>query len=159
MQRGRPRRDVGGRTPGLREDQLGQLRIELLGGFRVSVGDRAVADMAWHRRKPAALIKLLALAPAHRLHREEIMDALWPDLDPEAAGANLRKALHHARRALAAIAPDGAGLISSDAELLSLVADHLWLDVERFQSTLAAARRSGQLEEYRQALAHYREGL
>src|SRR5215211_7961369 len=120
MQRSRPRRDVGGRTPGLREDQLGQLRIELLGEFRVSVGDRAVADTAWHRRKPAALVKLLALAPAHRLHREEIMDALWLELDPEAAGANLRKALHHARRALDATAPDGARLISSDGDLLSL---------------------------------------
>ena len=65
---------------------MDQLRIELLGGFRVSVGDRAVADVAWHRRKPAALVKLLALAPGHRLHREEIMDALWPELDPEAAG-------------------------------------------------------------------------
>jgi DNA-binding SARP family transcriptional activator len=138
---------------------LGQLRIELLGGFRVSVGDRAVPDMAWHRRKPAALVKLLALAPAHRLHREEIMDALWPDLDPEAAGANLRKALHHARRALAAIAPDGAGLISSDAELLSLAADRLWLDVERLRSTLAAARRSGRLEEYRLAIDFYHQGL
>jgi DNA-binding SARP family transcriptional activator len=138
---------------------LGQLRIELLGGFRVSIGDRGVPDTAWHRRKPAALVKLLALAPAHQLHREEIMDALWPDLDPEAAGANLRKALHHARRALATIAPDGATLISSEADLLSLAAEHLWLDVERFRFTLAAARRSGRIEEYRLAIDFYRQGL
>ena len=91
---------------------MAELRIELLGGFRVSVGDRAVPDRVWHRRKPAALVKLLALAPAHRLHREQIMDALWPELGPAAAAANLRKSLHHARRALAV--GDGDGVLSSD---------------------------------------------
>ena len=41
-----------------------------------------------------ALVKLLALAPGYRLHREQVMDALWPDLAPEAAAGNLRKAVH-----------------------------------------------------------------
>lgn len=76
------------------------LRIELLGGFRVSVGDKPVPDDVWHRRRPAGLLKLLALAPGHRLHREQVMDVFWPELDPAAAGANLRKAIHHARNAL-----------------------------------------------------------
>jgi DNA-binding SARP family transcriptional activator len=138
---------------------LGQLRIELLGGFRVSVEGHAVADTAWRRRKPAALVKLLALAPAHRLHREQVMDALWPELGPEAAGANLRKSLHHARRALDALHPVGASLISSDADLLSLSTDHLWLDVETFRTAVAAARRSGQVSEYRRAVDLYRDGL
>jgi DNA-binding SARP family transcriptional activator len=73
-------------------------RIELFGGFRVSVEGRPVAPEAWAQRKPAALVKLLALAPGHRLRREQVMDALWPELDQRAAGANLRKALHSARR-------------------------------------------------------------
>ena len=56
------------------------LRIEVLGGFRVSVAGHPVPDDVWHRRKPAALLKLLALAPGHRLHREQLMDGLWPEL-------------------------------------------------------------------------------
>jgi len=76
------------------------LRMTLLGGFQVTVGSGAVPDEAWRLRRPAALLKLLALAPAHRLHREQLMDALWPELAPDAAAANLRKALHHARRTL-----------------------------------------------------------
>jgi hypothetical protein len=111
---------------------LAELRIELLGPFRVSVGGRAVTDVAWRRRKPAALVKLLALAPAHRLHREQIMDALGPELDPAAAGANLRKALHYARRALDSL--DGARLISSDADRVWLPRDEMWLDLEAFRS-------------------------
>jgi DNA-binding SARP family transcriptional activator len=138
---------------------LVQLRIELLGGFRVSVEGRAVADTTWRRRKPAGLVKLLALAPAHRLHREQVMDALWPELDPEAAAANLRKALHYTRRALEALHPGGAGLISSEADLLSLSSEHLWLDVEAFRTAIATARRSGQPDEYRRAVDLYRDGL
>jgi DNA-binding SARP family transcriptional activator len=137
---------------------LVQLRIELLGDFRVIVDDHPAPETAWHRRKPAGLVKLLALAPGHRLHREQIMDALWPDLDPEAGGANLRKALHHARRALDALHPDGDSVIASDADLLSLVADHR-VDVEAFRAALATARRGGDVGEYRRALDLYRGEL
>ena len=58
------------------------LRVELLGGFRVIVGGRTVPVEEWRQRKPAAVVKLLALAPGHRLHRDQVMDVLWPDLDP-----------------------------------------------------------------------------
>lgn len=136
---------------------MAYVRIELLGRFRVTVGGSAVADRVWRRRKPAALVKLLALAPAHRLHREQLMEALWPELGPAAAGANLRKALHHARRAFGA--RDGANLISSDTELVSLTADELWLDVDAFRAAVTAGRRTGDLDGYRRAIDLYRDGL
>ncbi|TMK93521.1 MAG: transcriptional regulator [Actinobacteria bacterium] len=136
---------------------MAELRIELLGGFRVTLGSRAVPDEAWRRRKPAALVKLLALAPGHRLQREQVMDALWPELDPGAAAANLRKALHHARRALG---PDeGARLIASVGELLRLPCEGLRVDVDAFRTAVAGARRTGDLDEYTQAIDLYGEGL
>src|SRR5918993_145704 len=62
------------------------LRVRLLGGFRVSVGDRIIEGSEWRLKKAANLIKLLALAPQHRLHRERVMELLWPGLlDPKAA--------------------------------------------------------------------------
>jgi DNA-binding SARP family transcriptional activator len=139
------------------EARLADLRIELLGGFRVTVGSRAVSEDAWRRRKPAALLKLLALAPAHRLHREQAMDALWPGLDPAAAAANLRKALHYARRSLDP--DDGARLINSAGELLSLPAEALSIDVDAFRAAVARARRSGDPLAYTEAIDLYRDGL
>src|SRR5215217_4583938 len=56
------------------------VRIRLLGSFSVSVGDRTIEQSEWRLKKVASLIKLLALAPAHQLHREQLMDLLWPDL-------------------------------------------------------------------------------
>ena len=68
-----------------------------LSGFRGLQNHRG---MPWRLRKAAALIKLLALAPDHRLHREQVMDLLWPELGRKAASNNLRQALHAARRTL-----------------------------------------------------------
>jgi DNA-binding SARP family transcriptional activator len=65
----------------------GTCTIHLLGGFAVEVNGEPVYANAWRHRRAADLIKLLALAPGHRLHREQVMDTLWPDLPPDAAAA------------------------------------------------------------------------
>lgn len=135
---------------------MAELRIELLGDFRVTVGAHAVPDDRWRRRKPAALVKLLALAPGRRLLREQVMDLLWPELDPAAASANLRKAVHYARRALDP--EDGSRLIVSAGELLCLPPERVWIDVEAFRAAVARGRRHGDLEAYTDAVELYGSG-
>jgi DNA-binding SARP family transcriptional activator len=136
---------------------MGEIRIELFGGFRVTVNGRAMPDAAWRQRKPAALVKLLALATRHRLQREQVMDALWPELSPVAAAANLRKAVHYARRAVEAAGE--SPLIDSAGAMLALHADSLWIDVDAFRAAADRARRAADPEAYEQAIALYREGL
>lgn len=77
-----------------------RVEIRLLGTFSVSVAGREVAQEQWPSLRSAQLVQLLGLAPGHRLPREQVIETLWPQLDPEAGGANLRKAAHHAREAL-----------------------------------------------------------
>jgi DNA-binding SARP family transcriptional activator len=136
-----------------------QLRVELLGGFGVSVGGAAVGPEAWRRRKPASLLKILALAPGHRLHREQLMELLWPDLGLGPGGANLRKAIHQVRGALDGVVRGASRLIEFQADVVSLAADDLAVDVELFRSGLAAARRAASTDAYRGALALYRGEL
>jgi DNA-binding SARP family transcriptional activator len=131
------------------------LRITLLGGFSVGVGPDPVPDEAWRRRKPAAILKILALAPGHRLHRERLMDLLWPELEPAAAGANLRKAIHQARSALDGVSRGAARLIEFQNDVVALASDGLIIDAASFLSALTAARRSGDQDGYRSALAWY----
>src|SRR5882672_10686134 len=76
------------------------LTIRLLGPFELFVGDAPVASDRWPRRKPKQLVKLLALQPHAQLHREQIIETLWPEADFEAGANNLHKAIHAARRAL-----------------------------------------------------------
>ncbi len=109
----------------------GDLRISVLGGFRAEVGGRPVPEDAWRRSGAAALVKFLAVTPGHRMHREHLIEVLWPELDQAAGARRLTKALHFARRALA------AGQVRLRDDLLSLEADELWVDVDAFE---AAAR-------------------
>lgn len=74
--------------------------ITLLGGFSVVVAGVRVAERAWRRRAACDLVKLLALSDGHALHREQVVDALWPHLAPEAALPKLHQAAHYARAAL-----------------------------------------------------------
>ncbi len=125
------------------EEKPEAVRIELLGGFRVSVGPRTVGEGGWRLKKARSLVKLLALAKEHRLHREQVVEWLWPDLDAEAAINNLRQALHVARRALEP-APAGASrhLRLLDDWLELCPEGQLWVDAEAFEEAAARARRS-----------------
>jgi DNA-binding SARP family transcriptional activator/tetratricopeptide (TPR) repeat protein len=74
--------------------------ITLLGGFAVTVDGVRLDDGEWRRRQAAALVKILALASGRTLHREQLVDMLWPNLSVEEAAPRLHKAAHFARRAL-----------------------------------------------------------
>src|SRR5215207_9951441 len=134
------------------------LRIWLLGGFRVSVGSRSIEEQEWHLRKARSLLKVLALSPGHRLHREQAMELLWPNLDPKAALNNLHYALHVARRTLEPAALAGSSAAASrylhlQDEQLTLCPDSpLWVDVEAFEEAAATARRTRDPGAYRAAI-------
>jgi DNA-binding SARP family transcriptional activator len=127
------------------------IRIKLLGGFRVWVGPEVIGDEKWHLRKARSLIKLLALSLGHHLQREQIMDALWPDLGPKAASNNLRRVVHSARKTLDAAV--GSRYLASEEGWLALCpAGELWVDVEAFEEAAATARREREPAAYRAAL-------
>src|SRR5215207_7253833 len=132
------------------------VRVELLGGFRMSVGTRTIEQHEWHLRKAGSLIKLLALAPQHRLHRERLMDLLWPNLGPEAAANNLRRALHFARRTLESAPAPASRYLCFQGELVVFCPSSLlWVDVEAFKFAAARARRSRDPTAYRAAVDLY----
>ncbi len=79
---------------------MSTIHITLLGQFAVTVDGDPVADSNWARRHAAALVKVLALAPGARLHREQLIDLVWPDDTIDEAAPKLHKAAHYARRAI-----------------------------------------------------------
>ncbi|HEX5165571.1 MAG TPA: BTAD domain-containing putative transcriptional regulator, partial [Thermomicrobiales bacterium] len=135
------------------------VRVQLLGGFRLEVGSHSVDEFNWRLRKARSLVKLLALAPRHRMHREQVLDLLWPDHDPEAAGNNLRSTLHVARRMLEQHAGP-VPAIAVRADYLFLFPDHdVWSDVEAFEDAATAARLTRDPDSFLIATSHYRGEL
>jgi DNA-binding SARP family transcriptional activator len=138
-------------------DAIALLRVRLLGGFCVERIDdgRAVSD--WPRRPAKTLVKLLAVQPGHALHREQIIDILWPDADGESALNSFGKVLHAARRALEprlVRRQDSAYLRLTDA-MLALNTKHVVVDVDEFELLAEDALRRGEIEAYQAALALY----
>lgn len=128
-----------------------RLHIQLLGQFRVTVDQRVIEADAWRRERAAALVKRLALAPGHRLHREQVLELFWPDLEPEAAGANLRKAVHFARRVLGE-----HDLLELNGEVVALgTGAELVVDTEAFDAAAKAALRDQDPKQCEQAAELY----
>src|SRR6185295_17862980 len=98
--------------------------------------------------KARELVKLLALTPGRRVHREQAMEALWPDRDPGAAANNLHQAVHVARRTLGA-----AAIVVFDEQLR--LSDEVDVDVDRFERAAAQARGEGSAAALRAARALY----
>jgi predicted ATPase len=125
---------------------VGNVSVSLLGGFTAAVDGVPVPERAWRLKKARELVKLLALAPDHRLHREQVMDVLWRDRAPAAAANNLHQAVYFARRAL-----DGNAIVVRE-DLLHLAAD---VDVDRLELAAVDARRARTPAAYRAALSLY----
>ena len=132
------------------------MQIRLLGGFVVERGGQPVDARAWRLRKARTLVKMLALAGDQRLHRDVLLDALWPDRDPVSAVNNLHQALH--------VAPAGArgrrtasnGWLELRDDVVVLRAEGpVEVDVRRFEQLTALARSSGELADLRAAAAAY----
>jgi DNA-binding SARP family transcriptional activator len=105
------------------------VEIDLLGGFAVRVDGRPIPAGDWRRRKAASLVKLLALSHRHTLHREQVIDALWPDTAIDDAGPRLHKAAHFARRVLG----DSSALVLSGETVWLFPDAHVLVDVEEFE--------------------------
>ena len=127
------------------------VHVRLLGGFAVSVNGLPIPEDKWKSRRARSLVKLLALAPGHRLHRDQVIEALWPESDFSAAANNFHQTLYAARRILAAA---GSVCLSLKDGLLSLD-DEISVDVEQFEAAAARAKGSQDPQAYQDALDRY----
>jgi DNA-binding SARP family transcriptional activator len=115
------------------------------------------------RAKVRALFSVLALYRGQTVHRDRLLDTLWPDRARKAALHNLNTTVYHLRHSLEPTLEHGpdSTYIQRRGHLYLLAGGRThWLDVDEFEKRLAAARRldnPGRAERlYRQAIALYR---
>ena len=109
-------------------------------------------------QKARSIIKLLALMPDLSMHRDELIEHLWPEFDPVAGNNNLHRTLHAARRAL-----DSPGMSGGAAPTLRLrgpkvvlePAELVWIDVNAFVQSAREARSNNSVRGYLDALSLY----
>ncbi len=138
-------------------DGIAPLQVRLLGGFCIERSDVGQAVSDWPRRSAKTLVKLLAIQPGHALHREQVIDVLWPKMNAESALNSLAKALHVARRALQPGLPrreDSAYLRLADGMLL-LDTERVIIDADEFEQLAEDALRRREIAAYDAAFAAY----
>jgi DNA-binding SARP family transcriptional activator/TolB-like protein len=135
-----------------------EIQIHLLGRFFVLVQGKEVEESSWTRKKAKTLIQLLALAPQRRVSREKAAETLWPEMELEAAIANLHKAVHAARRTLEPSLRQGAAsrfLFYQEGQLFLAAEPELCIDWETFERQALASLKVKNLQDCEAALALY----
>lgn len=129
----------------------GSCRIRLLGDFAVELDDRPLPPRAW-RRDSASLVKVLALAPAHHLDADEVLQRLAPADASHHAQAALQRAVKDTRKALR----DDRAVTVEGSRLRLWPHGELWVDVHAFA---ARAKHSRSIDNRTAALSLYRGDL
>jgi len=116
-------------------------KLRVYGSFRLEVGGELL-DISAIRPRVRTLLYLLALDAGRTVHRETIMETLWPGSDPSAAQRSLHVAVATLRRVLEPGATRGGfRLVPRDGEGYRLAlppGSHI--DAARFAEALSAAR-------------------
>lgn len=83
------------------------VEVCVLGEHTVRVGDRVVRRSEWRSKKALEVLTVIAAAGPGGARREQVIEAVWPDRDPDKGRTLLRTALSDIRRTLEPDRPAG----------------------------------------------------
>ena len=120
------------------------LRIQTLGDFRVWRRDDPIPDTAWGRDKTMQLFQfLLAARHRHGLHKEQIIDRIWEDVDGRAGDQSFKVALHGVNKALEPDRPKRTEprFVRRQGLTYQLDLSDIWLDIDALEAYIALGNR------------------
>ena len=119
---------------------IAPLSIRLLGGLEVRRGDILLPEQVWGRKRDRLLFAYLLIA-GQPVSREALLDALWPNLAPAAAGASLRVAWSRLKRALEPGLKEGqpSAYLEAEAARFGLRWSSIATDVLEFERLIVRA--------------------
>lgn len=100
--------------------------VRLLGGLEVRAGSGPPLRFRTHRS--AALFARLACHPGRAFSRDELIESLWPDAEPEAGRQNLRQALSSLRSILEPTGVPSGSVLDADRVRVRLVPESIDCD-------------------------------
>lgn len=119
------------------------LSVTLLGDFGLRWGDEPVTRVKTARMQ--ALVAYLVLHRDVQQSRRRVSFLFWPDSTEAQARTNLRRELHHLRRAL----PQADRYLRVDAQTICWRPEgHCQIDVADFEAALAAADVAGRTPDF-----------
>ena len=110
-----------------------RLQVYCLGDFRVERDRAVLSDSAWKSKRAKTVLKMLLAQDDHKLLRDQVIEMLWPDDDPEKQRMAYNVMLHRMRKALEPDAGPEPGkdvfCIQNEHDVLALNSARVWTDV------------------------------
>lgn len=137
------------------------LRVQTLGGFRLWRDGVEIEPAAWGREKALHLFQFLVTVRRHPspLHKEQIIDRLWPELDLEEGDRDFKVALNTIYKVLEPERKPRAEsrFIQRQGLVYSLDLAETWIDADAFETLVAAGNRA--ILEQADAIPSYQRAL
>lgn len=119
------------------ETKEGVWRISLFGGLQARYGERSLAH--FQTQKTAVLLAYLAAYPQARHSREQLIDLLWPEAEPQAGRNRLSQALSWLRPQLEPEESLRGRVLIADRYTIGLNPERIVTDVSLFEQEVRAA--------------------
>jgi len=120
------------------------LHVQTLGGFRVWRRGEEVPATAWGREKAIHLFQFFITMRRQYVHKEQIMDRLWPDLDIEKGDRDFKVALNSINKALEPEREPRSDPLFVKRYGLAYGIDfeNVWLDTEALELLISAGNQA-----------------
>ncbi len=135
-------------------------RVRLFGGLDVSVGDRAIRERDWRKRKARLLFAMLVTRRGQDVPRDQVLEHLWPDMDEDRARNNLYVAWSTMKSVLGGEGSAGekSPYVENAHGVCRTVRDTVRSDIDEFEEALTRARDGrGRLGTSARALEAYEQ--
>lgn len=134
----------------------GYLRVFTLGPFGLAFRDRAIPIWQWERKQAVTLLKHLVTSRGHGVHRERLIELLWPEV-PEQRGRERLKTVVYSLRQGFRRAGVNIEVISTADETYRLSDESIWVDAEAFEACVSEGSNLFRRQRTDEALRCYRE--
>ncbi|MEZ4736101.1 MAG: BTAD domain-containing putative transcriptional regulator [Caldilineaceae bacterium] len=120
------------------------LHVQTLGGFRVWRQGEEVPATAWGREKAIHLFQFFITMRRQYVHKEQIMDRLWPDLDIDKGDRDFKVALNSINKALEPEREPRSDPLFVKRYGLAYGIDfeNVWLDTEAMELLISAGNQA-----------------
>ncbi len=132
------------------------LQVSTFGRFALATGGRGLAVEKWERKQALTLMKFLVTHLGHAIHREVLIEHLWPEADESHGRERLKVTVYFLRQQLRAAGIE-EDVVETVGKAYSLRPEAIWLDTEIFERLIANGGALQRQQRWDEALRCYEE--
>jgi DNA-binding SARP family transcriptional activator len=132
------------------------LRIYTLGRFGLVSGAGGLAVEKWKRKQAVTLLKCLVAHLGRAVHREYLIECLWPETDEARGWERLKVTVYFLRRQLRAAGIE-KDVVETVGRAYLMRRDAVWVDADAFERLVAEGAALARQERPEDALGCYED--